>query len=500
MRLRLTWALLLLLEQVAHVAAANPPLRPLPRYEHAEQTTTGSRNRRPLNVNDSVIRERFGARQRRLQDIIVEENINYDYAPTTELHFTSRDGEVLTGVYQGGNLDGIYAGVPLTRIEVVLSDQCVGCIWGVNTACLKIVDDEITVRGAGVGECESLAMDSDVVNSPWYDPMGAPTLKTIGENTKVLTVDPDAAPTLDFRKGGLFKVCYSHLGSFESGPADPILINVAVAGIYTDCTGNNCLAEKVNYCYQLKRRSSTFGSCVFDYSDVADADGNVFLDGTGYYGALGKASWSAAYIVPLGEALSTGEILSVEAQRCGVAEPHRSICPPAEGCSGSARFFNPTLGTAGTEKSFLLEVPVTDPTLERETYVGFSVSMCYCPSYDFGSVQFACNEAQDFVQQVGIVHVFAVKGCHADDTNCLTDVSGIMPQYGFKLWVLCPPTVCPMQDVMRVKLAESSALNDKPWWDGNGCAAAEETALLVEPGNCFSPDNCTVTGGTRMDY
>jgi hypothetical protein len=309
----------LLLEQVAHVAAATP-LRPLPRYEHAEQKATGSKNRRTLNVNESGIREVFAPfgrqSQRRLSDLVVEEDINTNFQETTFLRFTSRDGPPeLVGRYKEGNLDGVYAGVPLVKIEVVL--DVTGAVWGVNGAHLKIVDDAISIRGAGFGECESLAKGNDVVNEPWYDAMGAPTLETIGQNTKVLEVDPDAAETLNFRKGGLYKVCYSHLGSFESGPADPILIPIAVAGIYTSCTGDNCLANKVNYCYQLKRRSSTAGSCVFDYSDVADANGDVFLDGTGYYGALGKASWSAAYVVPLGEALSTGEILSVQKQKCG---------------------------------------------------------------------------------------------------------------------------------------------------------------------------------------
>ena len=63
-----------------------------------------------------------------------------------------------------------------------------------------------------------------------------------------------------------------------------------------------------------------------------------------------------------------------------------------------------------------------------------------------------------------------------------------------KLMGHCPKTkwVCLSVMVSQMCIAAYMSLNDKPWWDGNGCGEAEETALLVEPGNCFSPNNCTV--------
>jgi hypothetical protein len=435
---------------------------------------------------------------------VITERINPDYSATTTLEFTVDDV-----VYEGlnkGQLDNVFAGVPVTKVAVVLGDPT--AIWGVNGAYLKIVADEITVSDAMKGACEALAQGYDVVNYPWWDSAGAPTIGTIGMNTQELEVDPTEAPDLTFRKGGMYKVCYSELGTFVRGPADPLDITIVVSGIYTACTGMNCLGNKVNYCYQLKLRTSVEGSCVFDYSDVtrtaatataAIPEGEVYGNGQGYYGTEGKASWSSAFYIPEGAMTSLGEVLSVTPQPC-TTQPHSSICPSGDGCAGSARYFTINQGESGTEKSLQLQLPQTMPNLEKEKYVAFTVAMCYCPDYDSGGIADECNENGDFVQQVGIIHFFAVKGCHVDDTNCLDDVSGIMPQYDFKLWVLCPTDVCMTDDRARVKLIPSHPDNDRPWWDNNGCRGTPETPLLVSPPNCYGPQNCSVTGGNRQDY
>jgi hypothetical protein len=431
-----------------------------------------------------------------MQSNTIEQYINPDYSPYTELHFTTRDNKQLIGE-NNDQLTGVFAGVAVTSIDIVV--QLSGAVWGVNGAYLKIVSADVTSSGAKAGECSSQAKDSDVVNSPWETSTGAATLPTIGQNTNTLSVNSDAAPHLTFRKGGLYKVCYSNLGTFDTGPADPLNIEVVVAGLYTDCSTDNCLATKVNYCYALKLRGSVKGSCVLDYSDP-DNYGN----GLGYYPEngqptgtdLGRASWSSEFIVEEGQMDSSGKVLSVKAQPCAT-EPNARICPSGEGCSGSARYFTPE--SVVLENKFQLTYPPTVGTLEKDSYVAFTVAACYCPGYDFGGIDGQCNENQDFVQQVGIIHFFATKGCHIDDTNCLTDVSGIMPQYEFKIWVLCPTDACPL-DGTRVKFAPSSEANDRPWWDNNGCAGSVETPLLIEPGNCYSPNNCTVEGGMRQDY
>lgn len=431
----------------------------------------------------------------------VDEFINPDYSADTYLRFVDRDGNELIG-RNAAELDGVFAGVAVTEINVIVDLS--GAVWGVNGAYLKVVSKDVTRDGARSGQCSSESMGSDVVNTPWETLTGAPTKPTIGLDTNTLEVNfesdsfPEGAAYLNFRKGGMYKICYSNLGTFDTGPADPLNIEVVVGGIYTDCTGDNCLANKVSYCYALKLRSSTQGSCVLDYSDI-DSGSGYYGNGQGYYPTdeeMGRASWSSEFVVPMGMMDSNGHVLGVEAKPC-TTEPNTRICPSGEGCSGSARFFSPdyVLG-----EKFQLSLPPTVSTLEKDSYVAFTVALCYCPKYDFKNIIGTCNERSDFVQQVGVIHFFAVKGCHIDDTNCVNDVSGIMPQYEFKLWVLCPTDACPRTDDTRVKLAPSSPANDRPWDMNNGCAAAEETSLLIEPGNCFQPDNCTVTGGLRQDY
>ena len=191
----------------AKVAARNPPQRPLPRYEHAEQRATGSNSRRSLNVNDSSIRERFSLGgellrrpQRRLQTLV---ELNFNDAglqQNTYLRFTSRDGDVLVGSYLSQSISGIYAGVNITTVEVVLAapestgiraddirtgPPSTAIYWDVNGASLKIVDKDITTTGASGGECHQLAMGSDVVNLPWSEDGGAACIGNSGENSQV---------------------------------------------------------------------------------------------------------------------------------------------------------------------------------------------------------------------------------------------------------------------------------------------------------------------------
>jgi hypothetical protein len=436
---------------------------------------------------EAVLPNNATAIWRRMQSYTIEDYINPTYSSATYLRFTPDNDDPLEGYYKD-QLEGVYAGVPVVSVEIVV--DLPNAIWQVNGAYLKIVSADVEREGAKKGECASKAKGSDVVNSPWDTSEGAPTLPTIGENTNTLSIDSDFAPTLNFRKGGLFKVCYSKLGTFDTGPADPLNIQVEVAGIYTDCEGENCLGLQVNYCYALKLRSSGSTSCVLDYSDASGS-------GTGYYGDIGKASWSSEFVIAEGDMDSSGHVRKVTSKPC-TTEPNVRICPAGEGCSGSARFFSPD--SVPAQSQLHLTMPPTVPTLEKDSYVSFTVAVCYCPGDDSGGTSGSCNENGDFVQQVGIIHYFAAMGCHIDDTECLNDVSGIMPQYEFKLKIMCPTDACPQSEHPRIKLAARTDSNDLPWYAGNTCESAPESTLLVTPANCHAPNNCTLKGGDRQDY
>ena len=119
-----------------------------------------------------------------MQSYTIEQYINPDYSPYTELHFTTRDNKQLIGE-NNDQLTGVFAGVAVTSIDIVV--QLSGAVWGVNGAYLKIVSADVTSSGAKAGECSSQAKDSDVVNSPWETSTGAATLPTIGQNTNTLS-------------------------------------------------------------------------------------------------------------------------------------------------------------------------------------------------------------------------------------------------------------------------------------------------------------------------
>jgi hypothetical protein len=423
-------------------------------------------------------------------------------------------------------MSNVYAGLPITTVQAILDDSYQ---WSVTSGSLKVVshatlaarrryhsaasDGEFSPSTADNGGCQDgsvYAMDLDVVNEPWDTSSGALAYSTQSDtrngeavDASILEIDPSSASELNFRKGGTYKLCYSDM-SFASGRADPVgTIVITVNGITTSCDGDNCLANDVNYCYGLKNARSTSGSCITDFSEKGVIIGDV-----------GKASWSSQYIVDRenGDVDSNGYIQRVTPQACGTVA-HTAICPGGDGCSGTARNFAPTYVEDKVQNSdgddegaevLQFQVPTTIGTLTGETYQPFTVALCYCPGYDSAVVSGSCNDAADFIQQIGILHFFVTKGCHIDDALCENDVNGVTPQYNFKLWVLCPTDVCPRDDIARIKVVKAEAANDRPWWDGNGCADAFETDLLVAPGACDDPTNsrnCSVIkGGLRQDY
>ena len=56
------------------------------------------------------------------------------------------------------------------------------------------------------------------------------------------------------------------------------LVSQVVAGVYDDCSSDDCLANKRYNCYALQQLRNANNSCVLDYSPTGTADDGEMWD------------------------------------------------------------------------------------------------------------------------------------------------------------------------------------------------------------------------------
>jgi hypothetical protein len=371
----------------------------------------------------------------------------------------------------------------------------------------------------------------------------------MGIGTTASTNKLRAKSDLNFKMGGSYRMCYSFAGSFQSG--DAIIVggptNIEVAGVYDKSalcqesdplakTKTACLSEKRYECYLRKRsystHSGTYGlttSCIVDFA---------YLN-AGYTGTTGKGSWSGEWTTA-GYHPTTGELNGpgVTKTKCGTS-PATFICR-WPGCDSENYRMDEatnqgfTASTSpGNQKWGQFKIPTTSHELTGEightAFKARSVHACYCPIGP-GDTH-GCASYTHFTQEVGVLHFYLTKVCHADDTTCKHDYIGSVAQYRFRVRVECPTDACKANQQNRLKLVQQTANNDLPKWSGqNGCRTALHGMLLTGNGNNMkmvlpkttivpvdgsppghvnhqncaagSPLNCNMGmhGGTRRDY
>ncbi|CAK0796466.1 unnamed protein product, partial [Prorocentrum cordatum] len=66
----------------------------------------------------------------------------------------------------------------------------------------------------------------------------------------------------------------------------------------------------------------------------------------------------------------------------------------------------------------------------------------------------ACSQSDFFMQQVGILHFYVSKVCMRgfEAEQCVTDFTGVSPQYAFGVRVECPTDACVAGGASRMKL------------------------------------------------
>lgn len=356
-----------------------------------------------------------------------------------------------------------YAGQPIQALDIRLT---AGDTFSTTSATVKLVTGTLSRADAQAGSCAHAANEigQNVTNMA---SAGVATTLTSSDTIRSVTL----AQALEFRMGGLFRLCYSDVGTYANGNADLLEVSLDVAGVYDDCTAANCLADTTYYCYAGRSSESNAGSCLLSFG--------------GFRGASGKASWSqtwtATYHTPTG--IQTG----VTEKACGTT-PDSTVFCAQDGCSGTDRYIE----LSGTTASL--------PATQQLTSVrqGYTLAACYCPDLD------SCNADAEFVQRVGVLYVFTAKLCDTlNPTTCSTadGYSGVAARHLFHVAVHCAPGACALNANNRIKFVDSAADNDRPAADPlHGCRHATQTSLHISPKNCATATSCSLNGGLRQDY
>ncbi|CAL1135247.1 unnamed protein product [Cladocopium goreaui] len=421
-----------------------------------------------------------------------------------------------------------------------------------NAARLKVVDNTMTEPQARDGQCQAgqpLVAEASEVENTWGQPFGsATTVVGSGPQGQLSSADTlraddalvfrigrgppmrnamscaNATPKVLIRPkapvkelmGGNYRVCYSANGTFGLLQADITRQRLEVNGVFDrspSCTTTDCLSRRLYQCYMRREEFNTadgkYGlqsSCVVDYSYA----------GAGFFGPPGRGSWTAEFVTTYDE---TGTVTNVQEQPCAQSEPAAFICRDGGACEAGDPYITPD----ATVSSKRINIPTTRNDLfgmafgSTTTYNARTVAACYCPDRN------GCTNTVDFIQQIGILHFYLSKVCHAGNAACTEDFTGVTGQYRFRIRVECPSDACMLNDQNRVKLVEKTLSNDLPSWDsGNGCRTGlhgninglevlpttqyvpidgSPTGVLNEL-NCDqgSPVGCRLSGGTRQDY
>jgi hypothetical protein len=392
-------------------------------------------------------------------------------------------------------IDGLYAGQDITAVEVQLSG---GHVFGVTNARFSVVWSDVTRAQAQEGACNpgnwsSGAAGREAVVEPWGDE-GAKAAVDSG-NSAILK----AQYNLNFRMGGVFRICYSHDGTFRKGHADLVPMTLTVNGIYekgsSTCNTTDCLMHRPYGCYVMRNNYNIFGG---QYSTSSSCRIEYSHSGSGYElpdMKYGKGSWSPAFGATYD---AKGLVASVIPKACGSDIAADFVCQSGSSCDDASgtRYIMPD-ATADYKE---IALPVTRNTLDAASYKAYTVAACFCP--DLG----ICDDKSLFIQQIGLLHFYAARVCApGNGTACSPDYTGVAAAHRFAIRLDCPTDACPPGAGSRIKILGQTTENEAPSWSTTGgCRSAEHglniRGVPVLLYNDSNPDVYFLDGGDRQDY
>jgi hypothetical protein len=312
--------------------------------------------------------------------------------------------------------------------------------------------------------------------------------------------DPNSTFEFMIMHGGDYKLCYAAGGYYDETDGTfavilPMLLRVP--GIQSDCISHGCMKYLRWECwFGFADRGA---QCVFHPSGVMGGR----MGWNVYPGDRSRVWWSSVYPaetdndydgirdLPYGE----NPILV----SCGTSPDTQSMLAPMVETSGSTSL-------AGVDLTNEVAYRAVMPGIAKTATAGFTVSVCYCPDYNRergvgrGS---ECDEAAEFIQPTGLLHMWHLRICDVGDTHeCTTKFARVLPQQPFALRLDCPPaggcrtlpTDGPVLQNNQLRFIEYSSLNDRPSWDPeHGCVGAVNDRHARWPAG-------NIPGGARTDY
>merc|ERR1719162_1485922 len=109
---------------------------------------------------------------------------------------------------------------------------------------------------------------------------------------------------------------------------------------------------------------------------------------------------------------------------CGTA-PAEFICRDGGACDSGTPYITVDKPYTDHPERARFDIPTITDKLQGSTgpnaFKARTVHACYCPK---GA---NCDAYPHFIQEVGVLHFYLSKVCHADDTTCVDDFVGVVP-------------------------------------------------------------------------
>ncbi|CAD7953349.1 unnamed protein product [Amoebophrya sp. A120] len=371
----------------------------------------------------------------------------------------------------------LYAGQKYA-VTIQLNEQN----WPYDTARMMLVSSEISQQLATLGSCPLYQFGDSY--SP-YD--GTAVIPAAADDVMQgrWTFDPVGAT---IRHGGMFKICVSPGGDFNSFgtlvniDADGNAVGYQAAGLTDTCTTPGCFANRRFYCWAVNSALMLYAPSGYDCL--------LYFEGVSYQQGQPQTIVGRVQHMKLSWGVTTADTQISNGEQvggCPMSLPgtkikdisYRALELPAN-----------TNYTTDVSEQVKTEINYNLGPAQTILPAGFKYSLCFCP--DFPGIAFGmCMKPNYYIQDVGKVHF--MMWSHGVSRPVYQQRETIIFGTEFDGIIDCGEEEC--DDKGRIKLVpQNNALLNIPHWqsEGTGCNIASQSEFY------FTPPNCDATSGSTF--